>query len=149
MIVTTGMPMPKDAPAQGTCVRRETPEPGLVLLRLDPPHRSLPVLDLPLLRDLELRLEEIERDKSISGLVITGRDTKSFAAGADLDALESITDPVLVGRLVEIGQGIFERIARLSKPVSRFDREWSRANRKSGRGCMRLETPPPIPCGRS
>ena len=115
MINLAGLPLPANAPAPGSCVRLERPEPGLVLLVLDPPHRSLAVLDLPLLRDLDAALETIERDGSLHGLVITGRNTKQFAAGADLDALAALTDPELVARVVDVGQKLFERIAHLGR----------------------------------
>ena len=114
MIDTTGLPSPADAPPPGACVRLERPEPGLARIVLDPPHRALAVLDLPLLRDLDLALDEVERDASLLGLVITGRAPTSFAAGADLDALAGLRDRALVARVVDIGQRIFERIARLS-----------------------------------
>ena len=42
------LPVPTGAPAAGACVRIERPEAGLALVVLDPPHRSLAVLDAPL-----------------------------------------------------------------------------------------------------
>ncbi len=114
MIDVTGLPMPAGAPAPGTCVRVEQPEPGLVRIVLDPPHRKLPVLDLPLLRDLDVAIEKVERDATAKGLVITGRDARTFAAGADIDAIAALTDPALVERVVAIGQNLFQRIAALS-----------------------------------
>jgi 3-hydroxyacyl-CoA dehydrogenase/enoyl-CoA hydratase/3-hydroxybutyryl-CoA epimerase len=96
-------------------VRIERPEPGLVVLVLDPPHRKLAVLDAPLLRDLDLALDEIERDTTLTGLVVTGRTPTSFAAGADLDALASITDPAVVTKVVRAGQQLFERVAALRR----------------------------------
>lgn len=110
MIDISGLPSPKNAPAVGACVRIERPEPGLARIVLDPPHRTMPVFDLPMLRDLDIALSEIERDTSIKGLVITGRDTRTFAAGADIDAIAALTDRASVARVVEIGQQLFERI---------------------------------------
>ncbi len=115
MIDLTGLPLPANAPPPGACVRAERPEPGLVLLTLDPPHRTLAVLDLPLLADLDRALESVERDANVHGLVITGRNPRQFAAGADIDALAALTDPALVARVVDVGQKLFERIARLSR----------------------------------
>jgi len=115
LIDLAGVPVPADAPPPRTCVRIERPEPGLVVLVLDPPHRKLAVLDAALLRDLDLALDEIERDGALRGLVVSGRTPTSFAAGADLDALAAIEDPALVAKVVAAGQAVFERIARLRR----------------------------------
>jgi 3-hydroxyacyl-CoA dehydrogenase/enoyl-CoA hydratase/3-hydroxybutyryl-CoA epimerase len=120
VIDTTGLPMPAGAPGPRTCVRIEHPEPGLVRIVLDPPHRKLPVLDLPLLRDLDAALAEVERDLSLKGLVVTGRDARTFAAGADIDAIASLTDPALVERVIAIGQDLFQRIHALSEARAGF-----------------------------
>jgi len=108
------LPVPKDAPPVRACVRTERPEPGIVRLVLDPPHRKLAVFDLPLLRDFDLALREVEADAGVRGLVITGRTPTSFAAGADLDALAALTDAASVDQLVGAGQELFERVARLA-----------------------------------
>ncbi|MFN0007362.1 MAG: enoyl-CoA hydratase-related protein, partial [Planctomycetota bacterium] len=113
MIDLRGVPMPDDAPPARTCVRIERPEPGLAVLVLDPPHRKLAVLDAPLLRDLDLALDEVRRDASLRGLVVTGRTPTSFAAGADIDALAAIRDPEVVRKVVVAGQQLLEQIARL------------------------------------
>ncbi len=115
MIDVGGMPWPSDAPAPRACVRIERPEAGIARLVLDPPHRKLAVFDLPLLRDLDLALEELEGDRSLTGLVITGRTPTSFAAGADIDALAELRDAALIRRLVDIGQKLFQRIAQLAE----------------------------------
>ena len=56
----TGLPLPENAPARGTCVRIDRPEPGLVVLTLDPPHRERTVLDVPLWRDLAQAIETVD-----------------------------------------------------------------------------------------
>ncbi len=113
MIDIEGLPAPDDAPEVGKCVRIERPEPGLVVLVLDPPHRKAVVLDMPLMRDLDLALEELERDGGVRGIVITGKEPLHFAFGADLDALESVTDPRLVERVVDVGHQAFGRLSRM------------------------------------
>lgn len=115
MIDLQGLPMPEDAPAPGRCVRVERPEPGLVVLVLDPPHRELAVLDVPLVRDLWEVLEGIEQDPQLRGLVIRGREPGRFAAGADVKAIEALTDAALVERVVRLGQELFQRIHRLAR----------------------------------
>ena len=120
MIDVAGLPLPPNAPARGSCVRAARPEPNLVELVLDPPHRSLAVFDVPLLADLDAALDSLEHDGLVRGLVITGRSTKQFAAGADIDALAELTDPALLARMLHLGQQVFERVARLSRERNGF-----------------------------
>lgn len=119
MIDLHGIPMPENAPEPGTCVKLERPEPGLIILRLCPPHRKTTVLDVPLIRDLDTALKEIENDRALKGLVITGKDPLNFAAGADIDAIESVTDPEVIRRFVRVVQDIFQRIHNLSAGMQR------------------------------
>ncbi|MBL8900953.1 MAG: enoyl-CoA hydratase/isomerase family protein [Planctomycetes bacterium] len=107
------MPLTAEAPAEGACVKLELPEPGLAVLVLDPPHRTLAVLDVPLLRDLALRVTELEARRDLRGLVITGRSAREFAAGADLDALEALRTPADVESSVRWVHALFARIAAL------------------------------------
>ncbi|MFT7669405.1 MAG: 3-hydroxyacyl-CoA dehydrogenase/enoyl-CoA hydratase/3-hydroxybutyryl-CoA epimerase [Planctomycetota bacterium] len=115
MIDISGLPVPDNTPAEGACIRVEYPEAGLAVVILDPPHRSLAVLDLPLMRDLDLTLSELAKRENLRGVVFTGREPLSFAAGADIDAIESLRDPALARRVMEMGQEIFERIAALGR----------------------------------
>ena len=81
---------------------------------LDPPHRpKLAVLDLPLMRDLAAALEEVASDSKLRGLVVTGRDPLSFAGGADVDSIGELTDVAVARRVAELGQSVFEALARL------------------------------------
>ena len=114
MIDVTGLPMPPNPPPVGACMRVERPEPRVVRVVLDPPHRTMPVFDLPLLRDFDAALDAVANDATIRGLVIIGRDTRTFAAGADIEAIGAMTDPAQVARVVGIGQALFQRIARFS-----------------------------------
>jgi 3-hydroxyacyl-CoA dehydrogenase/enoyl-CoA hydratase/3-hydroxybutyryl-CoA epimerase len=107
------LPMPADAPPPGSCVRVERPEPGLAVVVLDPPHRKLCVLDAPLLRDLDRAVGELERDGSLQGVVLTGRSAGEFAAGADVKAIEGLTDPRAVERMVRVVHALFLRIEDL------------------------------------
>ncbi|GJM21321.1 MAG: fatty acid oxidation complex subunit alpha [Planctomycetota bacterium] len=106
-------PAPDDAPAPGACVKLERPEAGLVVLRLDPPHRKLPVLDAPMLRDLDDALNALAADSTLRALVITGRDPRSFAAGADVQSIAQVTDAAVVERLVHAVHRMFRTLERL------------------------------------
>ena len=62
MIDLSQFPSPDNAPAPGECIRVERPEEGLVVVTFVSPHRSFPVLDAPLLRDLDQVLTDIENE---------------------------------------------------------------------------------------
>jgi 3-hydroxyacyl-CoA dehydrogenase/enoyl-CoA hydratase/3-hydroxybutyryl-CoA epimerase len=115
MINIEGLSLPDDAPAPGACVRLERPEPGLALVVLDPPHRSLAVLDLPLMRDLAAAIEELSTTPDLRGVVFTGREPLVFAAGADIDGIETVRDPELATRVMQLGQEVFNKIERLGR----------------------------------
>ncbi|MDF1798237.1 MAG: 3-hydroxyacyl-CoA dehydrogenase NAD-binding domain-containing protein [Planctomycetota bacterium] len=110
-----GVPLPPNAPEPGATVRYEHPEPGLVRLTLDPPHRSMPVFDVPLLCDLSAAVDRVAAEGSVRGLVICGREPLTFAAGADLDAIAELDTPETIARYIAFGQNLFQRIHRLSK----------------------------------
>ena len=55
-----GIPLPDGAPEPGACVQYLHPEPGLVNLVIDPPHRTMPVFDVPVLRDLSAAVDRLE-----------------------------------------------------------------------------------------
>jgi hypothetical protein len=114
-----GLPLPPNCPETGTCIRYEQPEPGLVVLVLDPPHRKLAVLDLPLMRDLSLAITRLEDDRALRGVVITGRAPLEFALGADIDAIGAIEDPALVERFIRLGQDLFHRLYRMENGAGR------------------------------
>ncbi len=107
------LPTPEGAPPPGSCVRVERPEPGLAVLVLDPPHRKIAVFDAPLLRDLDLALSELEKDASLRGLVLTGREPLSFAAGADVEAIAGLTDARVAEEIVAQVHALFLRLERL------------------------------------
>ncbi|MFT6831359.1 MAG: 3-hydroxyacyl-CoA dehydrogenase/enoyl-CoA hydratase/3-hydroxybutyryl-CoA epimerase [Planctomycetota bacterium] len=113
MIDLSQFPSPENAPEPGECIKIERPEPGLAVLTIMSPHKSFPVLDAPLLRDLDAAVTEFEGDDSLEGIVITGRRTDQFLAGADVEAIAQITDPEVVRRAVIAVHGLFARIERL------------------------------------
>lgn len=110
-----GVPLPDGAPQPGACVRYLHPEPGLVQLVIDPPHRSMPVFDVPVLRDLSAAIDRLASEGSVRGLVISGRDPLTFLAGADLDAIAAIETTEATARYIAFGQALFQRIHKLSK----------------------------------
>jgi 3-hydroxyacyl-CoA dehydrogenase / enoyl-CoA hydratase / 3-hydroxybutyryl-CoA epimerase len=110
---THGLPFPENAPEPGACVRIERPEAGLAIVYLDPPHRSLAVLDAPLIRDLEAAVTELENSHGLRGIVFAGAEPLKFAAGADVDAIKSITEPAQLHAIVLQVHALFLRISKL------------------------------------
>ena len=108
-----GFPFPDNAPEPGACIRIEQPESGLVVLVLDPPHRSVAVLDGPLLRDLNSAIEEVASMTDVKGLVITGRQLGQYAVGADIDGIEKITDSKTFEEVVRAVHGTMRRLEGL------------------------------------
>ena len=113
MIDLSEFPSPENPPEPGECIRIERPEPGLAVLTILSPHKSFPVLDAPLLRDLDAAVTEFEGDAKLEGIVITGRRTDQFLAGADVEAIAQITDPNVVRKAVIAVHGLFARIEAL------------------------------------
>ena len=110
----SGYPQPENCPEPGACVRLERPEDGLAIVVLDPPHRSLAVLDGPLIRDLDQVVDELAGDSSLRGIVLTGRAPGQFAAGADIDAIAQLTNPVQIEKMVLAVHELFNRIEDLA-----------------------------------
>ena len=108
-----GFPKPANCPEPGACIRVERPEDGLAIVILDPPHRSLAVLDAPLLYDLDKVVQELENDSSLKAVVFSGRVPTQFAAGADIDGISGITDKSEAHSVVNFVHGIFSRIESL------------------------------------
>jgi 3-hydroxyacyl-CoA dehydrogenase/enoyl-CoA hydratase/3-hydroxybutyryl-CoA epimerase len=121
VIDLVGIPQPNDAPEPGACVRIDRPKGpdgkdlGLCRIHLDPPHRKMPVFDVPLLRDLDQALDEIALDDSVKCLVIAGRDPLTFAAGADIETISKIDDPHVARRFCREGQKLFQNLYRMGR----------------------------------
>ena len=96
--------------------RVEPAEAGAVYLVFDHPARSVNVLDEAALADLNVALVELERVKP-AGVILKSGKPGSFIAGADLQAISSITDRARVLELVQLAHGAFNRLAALPCPT--------------------------------
>jgi len=95
--------------------RVERRDGGLAHLVVDHPARKLNVLDAEAVASLEAALTDLEAAPPSGVLVVSGKPG-SFIAGADVDAIGSITDPEQVHALVRRGQAAFARLAALPCP---------------------------------
>lgn len=110
---TVSLPMPDNAPEPGACIRVERPETGLAIVIFDPPHRSFPVFDAPMVRDLREVIRELAGDKDLRGVVFTGRKADQFLAGADVEGIGSITDPSIFEKACFELHEVFDSISKL------------------------------------
>ena len=96
--------------------RVEPAEGGALYLTMDDPGRRVNVLDEAALSDLNVALVELERLKP-TGVILRSGKAGSFIAGADIQAISSITDRARVLELVRLAHGAFGRLAALACPT--------------------------------
>ncbi len=75
---------------------------------------ALNALNDDTLKELDMAVDEIEKNKSIKGAIITGSG-KSFIAGADIGQM-STYDPIQARAYMERGQGVLNKIEKSKKP---------------------------------
>ncbi len=89
----------------------------LAHLVMDHPARKVNVIDEAAIADLETVLTELEAATDLGGVVLRSAKSGSFIAGADVDAIGSLTDAEVVRALVRRGQQAFDRLSRLAVPT--------------------------------
>ena len=89
---------------------------GIAHLVVDHPARKLNVLDADAVASLEAALTDLEASPPAGVVVLSGKPG-SFIAGADIDAIGSITDAAQVHSLVRRGQAVYSRLAALPCPT--------------------------------
>ena len=89
---------------------------GIAHLVVDHPARKLNVLDTDAVESLEAALTDLEAAPP-SGVVVLSGKPGSFIAGADIEAIGSLTDPGQVKTLVQRGQAAYARLAALPCPT--------------------------------
>lgn len=95
--------------------RMATDEKGVVWITFDMQGSTANVWNETTLREFDLCLASISRDSSVKAVVIRSAKDKIFVAGADLKAIRNA--PVRrVETLIELGQGVFNRLASLPVP---------------------------------
>lgn len=85
------------------------------IIKLSKPS-ALNALSSEVLRELDQALNEVENDKDIRCLVITGDGEKAFVAGADIKEIHSLNTDTAQD-FAGFGQSLFTRIERFHVPV--------------------------------
>ncbi len=86
-------------------------------LVMDDPGRKVNVIDVPALADLEEALAPLEARPGLRGVVLRSGKPRSFIAGADLEAIATLTDREQVRAIVRRAQQAFTRLAALPCPT--------------------------------
>jgi enoyl-CoA hydratase len=88
---------------------------GIAHLEINRP-KKLNALNNQVLDEINQAIEEIETNKDVKGVLLTGAGEKAFVAGADISELADL-DGAGGKAASEKGQQIFERIENLNIPV--------------------------------
>lgn len=95
----------------------ERRERGIAHLVMDDPERKVNVLDESALASLESALGELEASPGLAGVVLRSGKSGSFVAGADVEAIGSLTDRAQVRALIGRAHAVFGRLAALPVPT--------------------------------
>ncbi len=90
-------------------------EDGVGIATMNRP-KALNALNAATLRDLGALLGEVEGDRTLRALVVTGGGEKAFVAGADIAEMSGLT-PLQARAFAEVGQRTFERLEGLGIPT--------------------------------
>jgi enoyl-CoA hydratase len=85
------------------------------ILKINRP-KSLNALNLQVLKELDVAFDEIDTDRTLKVLIITGEGEKAFVAGADIVELSKL-DSMGAQEFAKLGQGVFRRLEILKIPV--------------------------------
>lgn len=88
---------------------------GVAVLELYRPH-ALNALNTEMLRELDATLTELEQDKEVRCLVITGSGERAFAAGADIAEMADMNEQE-AKEFAKFGCDVFDKLENLHCPV--------------------------------
>lgn len=89
---------------------------GLAEIRLDNPAK-LNAFTVEMLEQLSGHLDRLARMADVRCVIVTAEGERAFCAGADINAWGDLTPAEFARHWVRDGHRIFDRLARLSKPV--------------------------------
>ena len=118
---------------------------GIALLHWDCPQKSMNIINLSSLCELETLIEQLEGDEKIKGVILTS-SKKDFGGGADLDLIESMIDLYEATKQKKGTQSaarlLMEHAGRLSRAFRRIElmeKPWIAAlNGLAMGGCLEM-----------
>src|SRR5262245_43895952 len=105
------------AVATAPMIRLETGDDNICVLTFDHPDSGANIFDAATLDELNEHLDDVEKDTSIRGLIITSAKKSIFVAGADLKTLLQAPKTGEMRGFIERGQQVFNRLANLEIPT--------------------------------
>lgn len=90
-------------------------EDGIAIVTINREDK-LNALNAQVITELKQCFSELEVDKAVKGIIITGKGEKAFIAGADIGAMSAMS-PEQGKRFAELGQEVTLQIENCSKPV--------------------------------
>jgi enoyl-CoA hydratase len=88
---------------------------SIAYVTIDRP-KVLNALNTPTWTDLHTAFEDVKKDASVRGVILTGVGDKAFIAGADISELANV-DAYDAEESSRFGQGVLDLIENLGKPV--------------------------------
>ena len=88
---------------------------SIAYVTIDRP-KVLNALNTPTWTDLHTAFEDVKKDASVRGVILTGAGDKAFVAGADISELANV-DAYDAEESSRFGQGVLDLIENLGKPV--------------------------------
>lgn len=116
----TGDVVDSNATAQGNAIQRGVSieiVDAVAVLRLGSADERAVVLDRDRMDSLRSIVSSIKPRADLRGLIISGANERMFCAGADVHAIENVTDPKIGAELARLGQEIFSEIEALPFPT--------------------------------
>lgn len=93
----------------------ETHSDGILVLKLEQPGKPVVVLDEELIRRLDATLDALPRN--IVGLVLASASERVFVAGADLNAIQTLSDDQL-HRYLAYASSVYAKLSQLPYPTA-------------------------------
>jgi enoyl-CoA hydratase len=90
-------------------------EDGIATIKINRP-KALNALNTDLLKEIKDLFSELEDNKDVKVIIITGSGEKAFVAGADIAEMKD-KSPVEAKEFAEAGHAAFKQIENTSKPV--------------------------------
>jgi enoyl-CoA hydratase/carnithine racemase len=92
-------------------------EDGVGIITLNKP-KSMNTINMIFINELNQHFEDIERDEEVGVVIIKGRE-KVFCAGADIEMVRGLKNPLDAHRFLTLGraQALMNNIENLEKPV--------------------------------